>query len=232
MTVKVEALALRSNRSSSIVDYMKEVTDAVAESGAVDGSALNAAFEAYRDSCREKSAQFGETTREIDQNADRFWRGTRAQLKLSATHPDEETRVAAQEILEKFEMTPDPTRLKYKDEYGALEILLPKLEAFGEQKLRAALVWGWIRALRGAYEAFREISATKTQAVLDNEFGRTRRLRDELVDVYNDFIDRLNARNLLDPNPEREELARRINALILRFRQSEKAGGKKKPAEE
>jgi hypothetical protein len=52
-----------------------------------------------------------------------------------------------------------------------------------------------------------------------------------MLDIYADFIERLNAKNLLDPTPAREELARRINALIARFRQSEKAGGKKKPAE-
>ncbi len=231
MTVKTETLVFTHSKSSAIVDYMKEVTDVITESGAEDGSALKAAFEAYRDSCREKTALFGSSTREIDQNADRFWRGTRSQLKISVEHPDAEVREAAEEILDVFEKTPDPTRLKYQDEYGALEILLPKLEAFGEQKLRAAFVFGWIRALRGAYEAFREISSSKTQAILDTELGRTKRLKNEMLDIYTDFIERLNAKNLLDPTPAREELARRINALIARFRQSEKAGGKKKPAE-
>ncbi len=231
MTVKIEVLSLIRSKTASIVDYMKEATDAIDESGAEDGSALRAAFEAYRDSCREQTALYGESTREIDQNADHFWRGAHSQLKLSATHPDEETREAALEILEVFEQTPDPTRLKYQEEYGALEILLPKLEAFGEQKLRAAFVWGWIRALRGAYEAFREMSANKTQAVLDTELGRTQRLRDELLDIYADFIEHLNAKNLLSPTPEREALALRLNALIARFRQSAKAGGKKKDEE-
>ncbi len=232
MTVKIESLSLKHAKTASVIDYMKEATDAIDESGAEDGSALRAAFEAYRDSCREKTALFGENTREIDQNADHFWRGAHSQLKLSATHPDEETREAATEILEVFEQTPDPTRLKYQEEYGALEILLPKLEAFGEQKLRAAFVFGWIRALRGAYEAFRAMSANKTKAALDTELGRTKRLRDELLDLYTDFIERLNAKNLLSSTPEREELARRLNALIARFRLSAKSGGKRKAESE
>ena len=232
MTVRIPTLSLAHTKTASIVDYMKEVTDEIEESGAEDGSALKAAFEAYRDSCRKKTSLYGATTREIDQNADHFWRGTRSQLKLSATHPEEETRTAALEILETFDQTPDPTRLKYQEQYGALEILLPKLEAIGEQKLSAAFVWGWIKALRGAYEAFREMSANKTQAAIDTELGRTQRLRDELLALYADFVEHLNAKNLLTPTPEREELARRINALIARFRLSAKAGGKKKNDEE
>ena len=99
MTVRIPTLSLAHTKTASIVDYMKEVTDEIEESGAEDGSALKAAFEAYRDSCRKKTSLYGATTREIDQNADHFWRGTRSQLKLSATHPEEETRTAALEIL-------------------------------------------------------------------------------------------------------------------------------------
>ena len=192
------------------------------------GEQLEADRNAFEMLIRSQKTELGETLAEIDRHVDRFWRGSRQQLKISLENPCEEVRAAAEKIWPVFDATPDLTRAKYETEYGALSALLLKLAAFDEEVFEKAYVNHWIQALRDGVNAFKQKQNEKSDAKLEAGIGQTKKARDQMIDRYNAIVERINAIMVLNPDEAHEQLVLQINQRLEEHRQSEKAGKKKK----
>ncbi len=188
---------------------------------------LQAAQQAFQTAIRKKNHLMSENLGEIDHNVDQTWRGTRNHLKANINNPDEEIRTAAQEVFAVFSDLPDPTKRPQAEEYGALKALIEKLEAFGEEKLRKALVLSWVKGLREGVEAFMRLKAQKTEHKSDQVLGETKQLRKSLIDTYNYIIERLNSVMFLFPDEPHQRLCDLIIQAINDQRLSAKMGKRK-----
>ncbi len=232
--IKVEPFWISSLASAPVIDFTGQIVRILMADPAVEaeaGQKLEAAREAYKASLDKSQSPYGSSLKEIDRSNDRFWRQSRAILKLSAESPNAETREAAIEVSSAFNQWPDPTNNKYAVEYGILDQLLRAVEALGEEKLRRALVWDWIQALRGGYDAFCALRDQQNQAKTETETGVTARLRIELCDCYEAIVDRLNAIAVLMPDEAHNTLSARINQAIADYRLSVKMGKRKNTGE-
>ncbi len=192
------------------------------------GEQLEADRNAFELLIRRKKTALGETLAEIDRHVDRFWYGSRQQLKLSLDNPSEEVRAAAEKIWAVFDQTPDLRRAKYETEYGALSALLLKLEAFDEDVFKKAYMDHWIQALRDGVSAFKQKQNEKSDEKLETEIGQTRKARDQMIDRYNAIAARINAIMVLNPDEAHEQLVTQINQRLEEHRQSEKASKRSK----
>ncbi len=195
------------------------------------GQALEEKRQAFETLIRKKAHPWGDSLKTIDQNVDRLWRGTRSQLKLSLEAPDEAVASAAAEIWPVFNDLPDPTRKAYAVEYGALSALLPKLEAFGTEKLKAAFAYCWVKALREAFEAFLARQGANSQLKASAELGQTQKAREAMLDCYDEICARINATMVLMPDEAHAQLIAQVNQILDEYRVSQKLSQKKKKDE-
>lgn len=230
---KVDGLYVADLANEPLNHFMSRVTAVLVADGSPEvalGEKLEAERVAFAALIRKQDPKMGTTLKEIDKNADRFWRGTRNQLKVSIDSPDDDERAAALEIWPVFSALPDPTNKKYETEYGALNALLPKLRSFDDETLQKAHVLVWINALSEAVDAFKAKQDSDTDAHAA-DLGQNKKARDQMIETYNDICARLNAIMVLCPDDAHAALIEQINRRIDDHRLSEKlsANKKKKP---
>lgn len=230
---KIEAANLSAMVNEVLSEFMGNVVEYLLADPGIErasGEELNADLQTFRSMIRKKEFPLGNTLKEIDKAVDRFWRGSRNQLKLSCENPDETVRNAALAIWPVFEDLPNPTTKNYDLQYGRLTILLSKLDQIGEEKLRDALVITWINALREGVNEFHALKQEKTKADSLQETGASKRARDQLCETYLKIVDRLNAMIILHPDDAHAALNATINQAVQNRKISQKLSKKKKSA--
>ncbi len=231
---KIEIISLSKVTNASLNYLTSRVVGVLIAEPAVEksmGLKLQEKQRAFQIAIRKKHYPFGATLKEIDKSVDRIWMGTKTQLKINKDNPDPEVAQAANEIWPVFTSTPDPRKLKHKEEYGEIGALIPKLEAFGEEKLSRACILTWVKGLRGAFTAFCELEDEKSNKKAEHEVGLNKKLREELITCYGEIVECLNATIILHPDEAHAKLNAQINQRIAEFRLSDKLG-QRKPDEE
>ena len=221
----------------SLNDYMISIVGIFLADPAVEremGERLEASRQACKASITEETQKYGNTLREIDANNDLFWRSTRTVLRTNVNHPEDAVREAAALIDEQFETWPQPTNLKYEEEYGALDLQLAQLWKFGEETLARAQILPWVKALQEGVVAFKAKQLEKNESRTNTEIGINKRLRDQLVETYSDVMKRLEAKALLFPDEAHEQLIARLNQKMAEVKAEQKRQEtlKKKAADE
>lgn len=227
---KIEDLSLTKVSNAALNFLASRVVDKLLSEPAIEeglGRELQEKQLAFQAAIGKKSYRVGLSLKSVDKMVDRIWYCTKTQLKINKDNPDPEVSHAASRIWPVFASTPDPRKLKHKEEYGAIGALLPKLEAFGEEMLAKAYILSWVKGMRDAYKAFCDIDAEKVVRKASIEIGLNRKLREELIDCYESIIDKLNAIQILHPDEDHAKLNAHINQIIADFRLSDKLGQRK-----
>ena len=226
---KVEPVNLATMVNEVLSEYMGDVVEFLKDSAERDaGEALEKDLQVFRSLIRKKDSPASQNLKAVDRIVDKTWRGTRNQIKLSCECPDPKVNSAAQEVWNVISSVPDPTGKHYDLQYGILTVLLDKVEALGEEKLRDALAFYWVKSLREGVDRYHNVKQEKMRDSARQEVGITKKARQILCANYQKLIDRLNAIIILHPDDAHAELNAALNQAIQNRRLTLKLTKKKK----
>ncbi len=167
-----------------------------------------------------------------DAAADRAWGAFYYQLQASIRSLNDDMRNAANDIQTVFEQTTNPTSLNYAAEYGALRILLERLEAIPSAKHALARTDLVLADLRKTYNDFIELSNAATLEASTRVYGVRKETRTAFVSAWKKLVSRLNVLVDLNHDDKAENAIQQINVLIDHYKnlikqrsKATKAGG-------
>lgn len=215
---KIKPFALNFFTNHALASFCAEVESHICTDLPPEEKMLGENFSSHLKTFKELLAASQETFNDAiltaDRETDAAWSAIDTLLRLNIRHFDCGIREAAQKVINIFETTDNPTRLPYAEEYARLESLLAKLSEIPEDTLKRAMVSDWIDELRRRVNAFHALRKAKTQARSEIETGATKTARNNLILVYRNLVDTINARIIIDSPVPFKTLAQHINTLI------------------
>lgn len=154
----------------------------------------------------------------LDRIADDAWRSLALQISASLVHPRQGVREAAAKVDAVFSKTPNPTRLGFDEEYGALSTLLSQLASLDADTLKAALVDEHVQALQAAVEDFIVASSDKLDALAKVQAGQIKEVSADCYAAWKALARYLEMMASLDELPGASEAIAQINAMNAAIR--------------
>lgn len=149
----------------------------------------------------------------LDRVADDAWRSMALQLGASLVHPRQDVRDAAAKVDAVFSKTPNPTRLGFDEEYGAMRTLLSQLASLDPNSLKAALVDEHVQALQKAVEDFVVASSNKLDALAKVQAGQIKEVSAECFASWKALAQYIEMMASLDELPGASEAIAQLNAM-------------------
>lgn len=149
----------------------------------------------------------------LDMIADDAWRSMSLQLGASLVHPRQGVREAAAKVDAVFSKTPNPTRLGFDEEYGALSTLLSQLAQLDADTLKAALVDEHVQALQAAVEDFIVASTDKLDALAKVQAGQIKEVSAGCFAAWKALARYIEMMASLDELPGASEAIAQLNAM-------------------
>ncbi len=153
-----------------------------------------------------------------DAAADRAWGAFYYQLQASIRSLNDDMRNAASDIQFIFEQTDNPTSLNYAAEYGALRILLERLDDIPAAKHALARTDMVLADLHKTYNDFIELSNAVTLEASTRVYGVRKETRTALVDAWKKLISRLNVLVELNNDEKAENAIQQINVVVEHYK--------------
>lgn len=203
-------------RSDEIGHFAVQVNDILKETlGAASkiSDVFIKAAEAYLEAINAGAAD-SLSLAEADSNADRAWSAFYYQLQASTRYINDDMRRAAEVVKAVFDQTDNPTALNYAAEYGALRILLERLEAIPAETHKQARTDIVLSDLRKTYDEFMALNNVVTLEASSRVYGVRKEKRAQLVNEWKKLCTRLPALVDLNDDPKAAEAIERMNVII------------------
>lgn len=168
---------------------------------------------------------------ELDAKADDAWRALNLQIEASCMHPRVEVRAAAETIADIFSQTPNPTRLNYDQEYGALKTLIQRLLDIPKATRETAWVEEYFVALQAAVEAFTAARFDNLDTRSKQQLGAVKEATQQLQAAWLNLIRHLELQHSLAPTDAIVEAIDKLNLLTVGIQQRLKQRKGREPKE-
>lgn len=204
---------LRSDEIGHFAVQVNDILKATLGAGSKVSDVFMKAADAYLEAIN-TGASDSLSLAEADSNADRAWSAFYYQLQASTRCIDNDMRRAAEVVKAVFDQTDNPTALNYAAEYGALRILLERLEAIPAETHKLARTDIVLSDLRKTYDEFMALSNVVTQEASCRVYGVRKEKRTQLINEWKKLCMRLPALVDLNDDPKAAGAIERLNVII------------------
>lgn len=217
---KVHRFDLRRIHSEELVHFAVQVRDILHDTLGTDHRVTTEfaqAAEAYCNAIHENDSASIALT-DADAVADRAWSAMNYQLQASIRCTNDGVRQAAEKIQAVFEQTDNPTKLNYAAEYGAIRVLLERLEAIPGATHTAARTELALADLRKAYDDFMALSSAANLEASTRVYGVRKETRTQLMEAWKCLTTRLPALVDLQGDDKAMEAIDQINIVVDKYK--------------
>lgn len=213
---ELKKVDLSKLRSDEIGYFAVQVTDILKETLGAENKIANMflqATDAYLEAINAGAAE-SLSLAEADSKADRAWAAFYYQIQASTRCIHDDMRRAAEVVKTVFDQTDNPTTLNYAAEYGALRILLERLEALPAETHKLARTDIALSDLRKAYDEFMALNNLVTLEASSRVYGVRKEKRTILINEWKKLCTRLPALVDLNNDPNAAAAIERLNVII------------------
>ncbi len=178
------------------------------------GEPFMTALQAYKTALDATKERVGVDTKAADKQTDNIWIALNHLLKAHLLHFDPEIQLAAQKVNAIFRSFEMPIRLTYKKAYGIYDRMVMLMRALPPEILEKSGAAPWIDELERRMQAFVTLKQSHLSQKKEEKTAVTRNARKALLQAYSALVMQLNAKLVLTPSEELEQLAQSWNGFI------------------